>query len=121
RAYYVDSPTRRLDVFDVDGDGDLHDRRTLADPRDLAGMPDGLCLDAEGGVWVAFYDGSAVRRFDADGMLTQVVEIPGVSKATSCTIGGPSPTTLVITTSREHLAEGEQPAAGSLYAAEVGV
>lgn len=121
RAYYVDSPTRRLDVFDVDAGGDLHDRRTLADLGDVEGFPDGLCLDTEGGVWVAFYDGSAVRRFDADGNVTAVVELLAVSRATSCTIGGPSATTLVITTSREHLPDGEQPAAGSLYAAEVGV
>lgn len=121
RAYYVDTPTRRIDVFDVDAGGELHDRRPFADTSDLSGYPDGLCLDAEGGIWVAFYDGGAVRRFDETGRLTEVVDIPGATRATSCAIGGPTGTTLYVTTSREHLAEDEQPAAGSLFSAEVRV
>lgn len=122
RAYYVDSPTRRVDVFDVTPSGDLTGRRpfvTFGD--DVAGDPDGLCVDAGGGVWVAFYDGSCVRHFDADGRPQLVVETPGVTRVTSCTLGGPDLTTLYLTTSRENLPADEQPAAGSLFAAEVGV
>lgn len=121
RAFYVDSPTRRIDVFDVDDAGDLHGRRPFADTSSYDGFPDGVCVDVDGGVWVAFYGGSAVRRFDADGMLSEVVEVPDVTQVTSSAIGGANGTTLYITTSREHLAHDAQPAAGSLYTAEVGV
>ncbi len=64
RCYYVDTPTRKIDVFDYDvKTGALTDRRTYADTSDLSGMPDGLTVDADGGVWVAFWGGGRVVRY----------------------------------------------------------
>jgi sugar lactone lactonase YvrE len=119
RAFYVDTPTRRVDVFDV-VDGELGDRRPFALVPEGPGDPDGLTVDSEGGVWVALYGGSAVHHYDADGKLADVIEVDA-AQVTSCTLGGPDLSTLYITTSRENLAEDEQPAAGSVFRAEVGV
>ncbi|MFE3185025.1 SMP-30/gluconolactonase/LRE family protein [Streptomyces violascens] len=96
--YYVDSPTRTIDVFDFDGEL-AYNRREFASVEAGAGYPDGLTVDAEGGVWVALWDGGAVRRYAADGSLDQVVELP-VRRPTACAFGGPDLTDLYITTAR---------------------
>uniref|UniRef100_A0AAU2UWX8 SMP-30/gluconolactonase/LRE family protein n=1 Tax=Streptomyces sp. NBC_00003 TaxID=2903608 RepID=A0AAU2UWX8_9ACTN len=96
--YYIDSPTRTVDVFDFDGQH-AHNRREFASIEEGAGFPDGLTVDAEGGVWVALWDGGAVRRYAADGTLDQVVELP-VRLPTACAFGGPDLTDLYITTAR---------------------
>jgi sugar lactone lactonase YvrE len=110
--YYIDSPTRRVDVFDH-ADGRISGRRTLAVIEEDAGFPDGLTVDAEGCVWVALWQGSAVRRYTPGGELDRVIELP-VPLVTACAFGGPDLTDLYITTARTGLAE--PPAlAGSLF------
>lgn len=118
-AYYVDSSTGRVDAFGYDCERGLHDRRTLVDVPPEHGMPDGLTVDTEGGVWVAMFGGAAVRRYDAAGVLTAVVELP-VSRVTSCTFGGDAGTLLYITTSRYGDPDPAE-SAGAVYVAEVGV
>lgn len=115
-AYYVDTPTGRVDACDPD----LGGRRPFAkiDPAD--GSPDGLTVDAEGGVWVALYGGAAVRRYTATGALDAVVELP-VTNVTACTFGGERLDRLFITTSRENLPEGAEPAAGSVFTCTPGL
>ena len=118
-AYYVDTPTRRIDVFDWDESGGLQRRRpfvTIEPP----GQPDGLTVDAEGGVWVALWNGSAVHRYTADGRLDEVVELPA-QRVTAVTFAGPELDQLIITTSRHGLEEGDQPLAGALFRASPGV
>ena len=77
RAYYIDTPTGRIDVFDADGAAGLAGRRPFVqiDPAD--GPPDGLTLDAEGRVWVALWGGAAVRCYDPDGPLVEQVDAAG--------------------------------------------
>lgn len=117
--YYVDSPTRRVDAFTYDVEqGTMTDRRTAIDLRDLTGVPDGLTVDDEGGVWVALWGGGAVHRY-LDGALDVVVELP-VAQVSSCAFGGPSLDRLFITTSAEGLEEPEA-AAGALFAVDPGV
>ncbi|MFJ8590397.1 SMP-30/gluconolactonase/LRE family protein [Streptomyces sp. NPDC093598] len=111
-VYYIDSPTRRVDVFDH-ADGRISGRRTLAEIEESAGFPDGLTVDAEGCVWVALWQGSAVRRYTPDGELDRVIELP-VPLVTACAFGGAGLTDLYITTARTGLTE--PPAlAGSLF------
>jgi sugar lactone lactonase YvrE len=116
-AYYNDTDTHRTDVFDYDIESGLSQRRPFAE---IPGRPDGLTVDAEGGVWVALSDGGQVRRYTAEGALDAVIELP-VTKATACTFGGPRLEQLFITTSREGLAPSAEPQAGSLFRAVPGV
>lgn len=119
RAYYVDTPTCRVDVLDYDRAAGLTGRRPfvrLADDE----RPDGLTVDAEGGVWVAVNGSGAVRRYSPDGVLDGVVEV-GARQVTACTFGGADLDQLFVTTSREGLSPGDDPPAGSLFRADVGV
>ncbi|CAM5379073.1 SMP-30/gluconolactonase/LRE family protein OS=Streptomyces alboniger OX=132473 GN=CP975_30080 PE=3 SV=1 [Streptomyces alboniger] len=109
--YYIDSPTRRVDVFDFT-DGRTGERRTLVEIEDGAGFPDGLTVDADGCVWVALWDGAAVRRYTPAGELDRVIELP-TPRVTACAFGGPDLTDLYITTARVGL-ETPHPLAGSL-------
>ncbi len=116
-AYYDDTPTGRIAVFDYDRDAGLHHRRTFAD---VDGSPDGLTVDVEGGVWVAVFDRGVVQRYTPEGRLDAVVEVP-VRQVTACTFGGERLDELYVTTSREGLPEGEDPLAGSLFRVVPGV
>jgi sugar lactone lactonase YvrE len=115
-AYYNDTDTYRTDVFDYDSESGLTGRRPFVETPGL--RPDGLTVDAEGGVWVAYPHEGKVRRYSAEGALDAVVELPTV-KATACTFGGPGLGELYVTTSRENV-EGD-PLAGSLFRVDVGV
>jgi sugar lactone lactonase YvrE len=118
RAYYNDTATHRVSLFDYDREAGLTGRRVFADTAPA--RPDGLTVDAEGGVWVALSNAGAVRRYAADGRLDEVIELPA-RKVTACTFGGEALDELFITTSREGLEPGEEPLAGSLFRAFPGV
>lgn len=118
-AYYADTATHRVDVFDYDREAGLTGRRpfvTLGDDDN----PDGLTVDAEGGVWVALYGGGAVHRYAPAGHLDAVVEVP-TGQVTACTLGGPALDQLFITTSREGLGPDDDPLAGALFTVPAGV
>jgi sugar lactone lactonase YvrE len=117
-AYYNDTRTQRVDAFSWDAERGLHDRRPFVriDPAD--GSPDGLTVDAEGGVWTALWGGSAVRHYDAAGRLDEVIELP-VPQVSACTLGGDRLDRLFITTSRDGEDEAKYPSAGSVFVAAV--
>jgi sugar lactone lactonase YvrE len=120
RAYYNDTDTYRVDVFDYDNEAGLVNRRPFVHvPHDL-GRPDGLTVDVDGGVWVALNHSGSVRRYTQGGEPDAVVEVPP-RQVTACTFGGERLDELYVTTSRENLPPGEDPLAGSLFRADVGV
>ena len=119
RAYYNDTATSRIDVFDYTRKTGLTDRRPFVDVSGEGLRPDGLTVDREGAVWVAFANGGAVRRYTAAGMLDTVIEVPA-RKVTACTFGGAQLDELYITTSREGVEPGDDPLAGSLFRASTG-
>lgn len=120
RAYFNDTATHRISVFDYDYASGLTGRRLFVDLSQEGLRPDGLSVDAEGGVWTALSNGGAVRRYTPDGRLADVINVPA-RKVTACTFGGPQLDELFITTSREGLEPGEDPLAGSLFRASVGI
>jgi len=122
--YFADTPNREIVAFDYNTvDGSLSKRRVHVSFADEPGLPDGSCVDAEGGVWNAEWEGRRVVRVAPDGTLDRVIDVP-VWKPTCCTFGGPNLDTLFITTSRlmsdaETLAK--EPNSGGLFAVKPGV
>jgi sugar lactone lactonase YvrE len=105
--YYVDSPLRRIEMFDYDpATGEAFQRRTFADLSGFDGVPDGLTVDADGYVWVAVWGGGVLRRFAPDGTQDAVVPMP-VSQPTSMAFGGPGLADLFVTSSSIGLSEAE--------------
>jgi sugar lactone lactonase YvrE len=118
--YYVDTPTRRIDVFDYDAaSGRVSGRRPLATVEEGAGFPDGLTVDADGCVWVALWDGAAVRRYTPSGALDRVVPLP-VPRVTACAFGGAGLTDLYVTTARVGLTPAPPPAGSLLVLPDAG-
>jgi sugar lactone lactonase YvrE len=116
--YLIDSATYRVDAFDFDLEfGALSGRRSVItiDPAD--GIPDGLAVDAEGHLWVALWDGWAVRRYTSDGVGERELRLP-VARVTSVAFGGAHLDDLYVTSAWDGLPDGEraeQPAAGGLF------
>jgi sugar lactone lactonase YvrE len=116
RMYYVDSPTKRVDVLDYDPEtGEVADRRPFALIEEGVGVPDGLALDIEDGVWVALCGGAQVRRYGPSGSLDAVLQVPA-DNVTACAFGGEDGRRLFVTT-----AESPQPQGGSLFTTEPGI
>jgi sugar lactone lactonase YvrE len=116
RAFYNDTPTGQVDVFDSDASGALTGRRRFVTVE--GGSPDGLTVDAVGGVWVALYGGGAVHHYDADGSLVEVVEV-AATNVTACSFGGENLDELFITTSAE--GDEDNPVAGAVFHYATGV
>ena len=119
RAYYVDTREQGIDIFDYSAGAGLVNRRRWVDVPVEAGWPDGLTVDAEGGVWLALMGGSAVHRYSSSGVLDAVIPLP-VSQVTACTFGGTGLDTLYVTTSQIGADTTAQPASGSLFAVQPG-
>jgi sugar lactone lactonase YvrE len=105
---------------------------TAYDPETMAGRvlirsehgaADGITVDDEGAIWAAMNGAGEVRRFAPDGSTLSVLPLP-TSQPTSVAIGGASGRRLFVTTAYENMSpeqRAEQPEAGRVFAAEVGV
>ena len=90
----------RLTAFDVQADGSLSNKRVWAQFTQAVG-PDGICLDAEGGIWCANPEGEdSVVRVRAGGEITQRIKVSGHAYAVM--LGGPERKHLFISTSATH-------------------
>jgi sugar lactone lactonase YvrE len=104
RLLVSESFAERVTEFDVAPDGTLSNRRTWAQ---VAGMaPDGLCLDAEGGIWVASYLQGEFLHLRRGGEVLERISFPD-RWAMACALGGPDGRTLFLctaqTTTRSYL------------------
>ena len=97
KMFYVDTPTRRIDVFDVNETGLPTNRRPFIEIPTEWGVPDGLAVDTEDHIWVALWGGARVQRFSPRGQAAGFVEVP-CDQVTSCCFAGPEMKKLVITT-----------------------
>ncbi len=97
RVFLTDSARRTIYVAPSDG-AVLGDMEVFAAFGPDDGYPDGMEVDAQGCLWVAFWDGACLRRFDPDGAPLQEVALPtprptslafapGAIYATSASIG----------------------------------
>ncbi|NDZ17456.1 senescence marker protein-30 (SMP-30) [Variovorax sp. WS11] len=119
--YFTDTHTGRIDAFDFDiASGTVRSRWPFVQVEEGPGGPDGLTVDAEGGVWSAQFGRGVIHRYLPDGRLHRVIQLP-VTQPTSCMFGGPDLRTLYITTARHGLdaaALEAQPWAGGLLAVD---
>ncbi|MDB5688511.1 MAG: hypothetical protein JWL91_387 [Sphingomonas bacterium] len=121
--YHTDSAARRIYRFALGGDGGLSDKRILAHFGQADGHPDGMAVDREGCLWVAFWDGWCVRRLSPEGEQIGLLPLP-VQRPTSCAFGGADLELLFVTSATiglDEAARSAQPLAGGLFLAQPGV
>jgi len=117
--YFIDTLSRTVASHLYRGDGNqLGPRRSLVVFDETQGLPDGMCVDDTGGLWVALYGGGVVQRFRPDGGLDTVVSLP-VTNPTSVAFGGVDGDRLFITTAGRH-GDAEGNGAGGLWAVDPG-
>ena len=113
----AESYGKRLTAFDIATDGTLADRRVWADLGD--GVPDGICLDAEGAVWYADVPNKRCVRVREGGEVLETVNLD--RGCFSCALGGPHLKTLFIVATEwrgpQRIADG--PRTGQIIAVEV--
>jgi sugar lactone lactonase YvrE len=119
--YSIDTTQRLIWIRSYDSaSGHYGERREFLKITD--GNPDGMCVDAEGNLWVAVWGACAVRCFspDAEHLATVEVSAPNTS---SVAFVGPDLDTLLITTASEQLSQAQldqYPDSGKLFTATVG-
>jgi sugar lactone lactonase YvrE len=124
RMYYIDSVTQQVDGFDFDVErGILGERRTaIAIPKEV-GLPDGMTVDAEGGLWVALHGAGVVHRYTPSGQLDRVIHVP--TRMVTCpAFGGADYGDLYISSMNYGMSEAalrDEPLAGALFRCRPGV
>jgi sugar lactone lactonase YvrE len=122
--YFTDTMRQVILAYDFDpATGGIGNRRPFAQVSEEGVLPDGLTVDSEGFVWSAQWGGGRVIRYDPDGRVDRVIELP--AQQTSCpAFGGENLDELYITSAWGGLSEAErkkQPLAGALFRVKVGV
>ncbi|WP_192347790.1 SMP-30/gluconolactonase/LRE family protein [Algoriphagus sp. Y33] len=122
--YFIDTPTRQIKAYHFDlNAGTLEFERIAIDIPEGMGMPDGMCIDQEGMLWVAHYGGSGVYRWNPmTGELIEKIDLP-VPHVTSCAFGGENLDMLLITTAQENMSSGqlkEFPMSGDVFLVKTG-
>lgn len=122
KLYYIDTPTRKIALFDFEPIGGTISNKRIAfdlEKHNISGLPDGMTIDRNGNLWIALYGGGGVLHVDprTDRVL-RFLRLP-VNKVTSCAFGGPLLNILFVTTSSRDLDAkeiAEQPYAGYVFA-----
>ncbi|MBA3709221.1 MAG: SMP-30/gluconolactonase/LRE family protein [Planctomycetes bacterium] len=123
--YYIDTFTAEVAAFPFDAKAGTLGARRVAITVDSKehGWPDGMCIDAEGMLWVGHWGGSRINRWDPrSGKLLATVPLP-VSQVTSCAFSGPKLDHLYVTSASTGLSDAErkrQPHAGGLFRIQTG-
>jgi sugar lactone lactonase YvrE len=113
--YLVDSYAYEIYAFAVTADGmDIGSRRVIATFDQRQGMPDGMCVDAEGCLWVAIWGGGRIERLAPNGRRLRTVTMP-VQQPSSCAFGGTDLEVLYVTSAREGLSLAGSAQDGSVF------
>lgn len=120
--YYIDTPTRRIDAFDFDGEGGtIQNRRPIFAFPEGTGSPDGMTIDEEGMLWVALWNGWKVVRVNPrTASIIGEIEMP-VSRPSCCAFAGENLDEIVVTSASEDLDPAKEPLAGRLFRVRPGV
>jgi D-xylonolactonase len=120
--YHTDTSSRVIYSLDYEpGTGTIGNRQVLVQVPEGEGAPDGMATDAEGTIWSARWDGSAIYRYSAQGEPQGTVPFP-VRKVSSLTFGGDDLGTAYVTTAGgNNRGETEGVLAGSLFRIDLGV
>tara|TARA_B100000902_G_scaffold398886_1_gene467376 strand:+ start:3656 stop:4501 length:846 start_codon:yes stop_codon:yes gene_type:complete len=117
--FFIDTPTQSVDAFDYELEtGNISNRRKWAHIDPELGSPDGMCIDVEGGIWVALWGGGAVIRL-VDGKIDERIELP-TPQVTCPVFAGVNLDQLIITTAATGL-EPYSNGAGDLYICTPGI
>ena len=121
--YHNDSARQVTYAFDMDSAGNAANRRTFLQFGAGDGYPDGMTVDSEGYLWIAFWGGWCLRRYSPDGEWVETIKMP-VQRPTSCAFGGRDLDRLYVTSASIGLDEralAMQPNAGGLFMVTPGV
>lgn len=121
--YHSDTLRQVTYAFDLDAGGNVANRRTFLQFAEGDGHPDGMTVDSEDCLWIAFWGGWCVRRFSPEGELLETIEVP-VEQPSSCAFGGPHLDRLYVTSATKSLDPASlemQPKAGGLFMLATGV
>lgn len=118
-VYYIDTPRKEVLAFDYDS-GHLGNLRSVVDTSHIEASPDGMTIDAEGCLWIAFCHGACVACFSPEtGAEVRRVELPCL-ETTACAFGGENLDELYVTTG-VHKTEVEEHAGRLLVIRGLGV
>ncbi len=125
KMYYIDTPTQKVSSWDYNNEtGEISNPKTAIEVPEEMGYPDGMTIDAEGNVWIALWNGSAIGCWNPEtGELIRTIDVPA-KNVTSCAFGDKDLGTLYITTARQGTSEEElenYPQAGGLFKTRPGV
>jgi sugar lactone lactonase YvrE len=96
--YFIDSLKHCVYAFSYDGK-EITEKRIVIQ-FDSSTIPDGMCIDSEDGLWIAFWDGSEVRRYDEKYKLSEKISFP-VKNTTSCCFAGKDLDQLIVTSAHD--------------------
>lgn len=114
--YHIDTPEKRVDRYRIGENAELKDRATAIDLRQEEGSPDGMCIDAEGNLWIAMWGGNKVICADpGSGKILEEIPVPD-ALVSCCTFGGKDLDILYVTTARDGEGDG-----GHLYMQKMNV
>jgi sugar lactone lactonase YvrE len=121
RMYYTDSFARKIYIFDYDeSTSEISNQRVFVETPEGQGIPDGMTVDADGYVWSARADGSALFRYTTDGVQERSIPFPA-KKVSSVSFGGPDMDEIYVTTIGGDNKADEGPGAGALFRLKLGI
>jgi sugar lactone lactonase YvrE len=116
--YHTDSPARTVYAFDLAADGTVSGKRPFIRFEEEWGYPDGMTTDAEGGLWIAHWDGGRISRFLPDGRFDRSIALPAAN-ITSIAFAGPALDRMFVTSAS--LDDDRHEHAGALFEVFAGI